>query len=150
MGGNWYGNDFAILGGGMVGSESDLNQLGWKRIQKMSQLSLSITTYCSQVRCAAPKFTLRLLDKAQSKAICLINNPNLIKYLQPLSHRCVVGDLSILYKYFHDHVMSYHIISYHIISYHIISYHIISYHIISYHIISYHIISYHIISYHIM
>ena len=33
----------------------------------------------------------------------LINNPNLIKSLQPLSHRHLVGDLSIFYRYFHGH-----------------------------------------------
>ena len=46
---------------------------------------------------------LCLLDKVQSKAICLINNPNLIKSLQPLSHRRLVGDLSIFYRYFNGH-----------------------------------------------
>ena len=46
---------------------------------------------------------LCLLDKVQSKAIRLINNPNLTKSLQPLSHRRLVGDLSIFYKYFHGH-----------------------------------------------
>ena len=43
----------------------------------------------------APKSTLCLLDKVQSKAICLVNNPNLTKSLQPLSHRRLVGDFSI-------------------------------------------------------
>ena len=42
-----------------------------------------------------PKSTLCLLDKVQSKAIRLINNPNLTKSLQPLSHRRLVGDLPI-------------------------------------------------------
>ena len=51
----------------------------------------------------APKCTLRLLDKVQSKAIRLINNPNLTKSLQPLSHRRLVGDLSIFYRYFNGH-----------------------------------------------
>ena len=59
--------------------------------------------YCSHVWGGAPKSTLCLLDKVQSKAICLINNPNLTKSLQPLSHRRLVGDLSIFYKYFHGH-----------------------------------------------
>ena len=36
-------------------------------------------------------------------AIRLINNPNLTKSLQPLSHRRLVGDLSILYIYFSGH-----------------------------------------------
>ena len=59
--------------------------------------------YCSHVWGGAPKSTLCLLDKVQSKAIRLINIPNPTKSLQPLSHRCLVGDLSIFYKYFHGH-----------------------------------------------
>ena len=59
--------------------------------------------YCSHVWGGAPKSTLCLLDKVQSKAIRLINNPNLTKSLQPLSHRHLVGDLSILYRYFNGH-----------------------------------------------
>ena len=59
--------------------------------------------YCSHVWGGAPKSTLCLLDKVQSKAICLINNPNLTKSLPPLSHRQLVGDLSIFYRYFHGH-----------------------------------------------
>ena len=39
----------------------------------------------------------------QSKAIRIINNLNLIKSLQPLSHRRLVGDLSIFCRYFHRH-----------------------------------------------
>ena len=59
--------------------------------------------YCSHVWGGAPKSTLCLLDKVQSKAIRLINNPNLAKSLQPLSHRCLVADLSIFYRYFNGH-----------------------------------------------
>ena len=59
--------------------------------------------YCSHVWGGAPKSTLFLLDKVQSKAIRLINNPNLTKSLQPLSHRRLVGDLSVFYRYFHGH-----------------------------------------------
>ena len=51
----------------------------------------------------APKCTICLLDKVQSKAIRLTNNPNPIKSLQPLSHRRLVGDLFIVYWYFHGH-----------------------------------------------
>ena len=51
----------------------------------------------------APKSTLCLLDKVQSKTIRFINNPNLTKSLQPLSHRRLVGDLSIYYRYFNGH-----------------------------------------------
>ena len=59
--------------------------------------------YCSHVWDGAPKPTLCLLDKEEAKAIRLINNPNLTKFLQPLSHRHLVGDLSIFYRYFNGH-----------------------------------------------
>ena len=59
--------------------------------------------YCSHVWGGAPKSTLCLLDKVQSKAIRLSNNANLTKSLQPLSHRRLVGDISIFYRYFHGH-----------------------------------------------
>ena len=59
--------------------------------------------YCSHVWGGAPKSSLHLLDRVQSKAICLINNPNLINSLQSLSHRRLVADLSIFYRYFHGH-----------------------------------------------
>ena len=59
--------------------------------------------YCSHVWGGVPKSTLCLLDKVQSKAIRLINNPNLTKSLQPLSHRRLVGDISIHYRYFNRH-----------------------------------------------
>ena len=39
----------------------------------------------------------------QSKGIRLINNPNLINSLQSLSHRRLVADISIFYRYFHGH-----------------------------------------------
>ena len=51
--------------------------------------------YCFHAWSGAPKSTLCLLDKVQSKAIRPINNPNLAELLQPLSHRRLVGDLSI-------------------------------------------------------
>ena len=56
--------------------------------------------YCSHVWGGAPKSTLCLLDKFQSKAICLVNNPNPTKSLQPLSHRRLVGDLSFFFSFF--------------------------------------------------
>ena len=59
--------------------------------------------YCSHVWGGAAKSTLCLLDKVQSKAIRLINNPNLTKSLQPLSHRRLVGDLSNYYRYFNGY-----------------------------------------------
>ena len=63
-----------------------------------TQIRLSLE-YCSHVWGGA----LCLLDKVQSKAIRLINNPNLTKSLQPLSHRRLVGDLSIFYRYNNGH-----------------------------------------------
>ena len=59
--------------------------------------------YCSYAWGGAPNSTLCLLDKVQSKAIRLINNPSLTKSLQPLSHCHLVGDLSIFYRYFNGH-----------------------------------------------
>ena len=58
--------------------------------------------YCSHVWGGAPRSSLHLLDKVQSKAIRLINNPNLTKSLQSLSHRRLVADLSISIDYFKD------------------------------------------------
>ena len=55
----------------------------------------------SHVWGGALKSTLCLLDKVQSNAIRLINNPNLTKSLQPLSHCRLFGDLSIFYRYLH-------------------------------------------------
>ena len=46
---------------------------------------------------------LNLLDRVQSKDIRLINNPNLTNSLQSLSHRRLVADISIFYRYFHGH-----------------------------------------------
>ena len=72
-----------------------------------------LTIYKSQIRpfleyfchvwCGAPKSSLHLLDRVQSKAIRLINNPNLTNSLQSLSHCLLVADLSIFYRYFHGH-----------------------------------------------
>ena len=59
--------------------------------------------YCSHVWDGAPRSSLHLLDKVQSKAIRLINNQSLTKSLQSLSHRRLVADLSIFYRYFHGH-----------------------------------------------
>ena len=59
--------------------------------------------YCSHVWGGAPKSSLHLLDRVQSKAIRLINNPNLTNSLQSLSHRRLGADLSIFYSYFHGH-----------------------------------------------
>ena len=42
--------------------------------------------YCSHVWGGAPRSSLHLLDKVQSIAIRLINNPSLTKSLQSLSH----------------------------------------------------------------
>ena len=59
--------------------------------------------YCSHVWGGAPKSSLHLLHRVQSKATRLINNPNLTDSLQSLSHRRLVADLSIFYRYFHGH-----------------------------------------------
>ena len=59
--------------------------------------------YCSHVWGGAPKSSLNLLDRVQSQAIRLINNPNLTNSLQSLSHHRPVADLSIFYRYFHGH-----------------------------------------------
>ena len=59
--------------------------------------------YCSHVWGGAPRSSLHLLEKVQSKAIRLINNPSLTKSLRSLSHRRLVADLSIFYRYFHGH-----------------------------------------------
>ena len=59
--------------------------------------------YCSHVWGGAPKSALHLLDRVQSKAIRLITNPNLNNSRQSLSHRRIVADLSVFYRYFHGH-----------------------------------------------
>ena len=59
--------------------------------------------YCSHVWGGAPRSSLHLLDKVQSKAIRLINNPSLTKSLQSLSDHRLIADLSIFYRYFHGH-----------------------------------------------
>ena len=59
--------------------------------------------YCSHVWGGTPKSSLHLLDRVQSKAIRLINNPNLTTSLQSLFHRRLVADISIFYRYFHGH-----------------------------------------------
>ena len=59
--------------------------------------------YCSHVWGGAPKSSLYLLDKVQSKAIRLVNNPNLTKALQSFYHRRLVAGLSTFYQYFHGH-----------------------------------------------
>ena len=72
-----------------------------------------LTIYKSQIRpsleysphvCGgAPRSSLHLLDKVQSKAIRLINNPSLTKSLQPLSQRRLIADLPIFYRFFHGY-----------------------------------------------
>jgi len=60
-----------------------------------SQICPPPLEYCSDVWGGAPKSSLHLLDRVQSKAIRLINNPNLTNSLQSLYHRGLVADLSI-------------------------------------------------------
>ena len=59
--------------------------------------------YSSHVWGGSSKSSLHLLDRVQSKAIHLINNPNHTNSVQSLSHRRLVADLSIFYRYFHGH-----------------------------------------------
>ena len=59
--------------------------------------------YCSYAWSGAPKSSLYLLDRVQSKASRLINNLNLNNSLQSLSHRRLVADLSIFCRHFHGH-----------------------------------------------
>ena len=59
--------------------------------------------YCCHVWGGGPKSSLNLFDRVQSKAIRLINNPNLTNSLQSLSHCHLVPDLSIFYRCFHGH-----------------------------------------------
>ena len=68
----------------------------------ISQMRPSLE-YWSHVWGGALKSSLHLLDRVQSKAIRLINNPNLTSSLQSPSHRRLVADLSIFYRYFHGH-----------------------------------------------
>ena len=56
--------------------------------------------YCSHIWGGASKSSFYHLDKVQSKAIRLINNPRLTNSLQCLSHRHLVADLSIFYQFF--------------------------------------------------
>ena len=73
-----------------------------KKAQYKSQIRPSLE-HCSHVWDGAPKSSLHLLDRVQSKAIRLINNPNLTNSLHSLSHRRLLADLSIFYRYFHGH-----------------------------------------------
>nr|CAH7714079.1 unnamed protein product [Callosobruchus chinensis] len=51
--------------------------------------------YCSHIWEATAHTTLSILDAVQKRAIRLIGDPALTCYLQPLSHRRAVGDLSV-------------------------------------------------------
>ena len=74
-----------------------------KRVDGMDGFQVRSATCLCQNHFGAPKSSLNLLDRVQSKAIRLINNPNLTNSLQSLSHRRLVADLSIFYRYFHGH-----------------------------------------------
>ena len=74
------------------------NFLTGKESQIYHNFLFSLTALMSGVVLLDP---LHLLDRVQSKAIRLINNPNLNNSLQSLSHRRLVADLSIFYPYFH-------------------------------------------------
>ena len=62
----------------------------WKRVERWVSHQVSCLYYYTSTRC--------LLNKVQSKAIRLINNPNLTQSPQPFSHRGWVGD-----RFFHGH-----------------------------------------------
>nr|CAH7728716.1 unnamed protein product [Callosobruchus chinensis] len=53
----------------------------------------------SHVWGAAAPTTLSILEAVQRRAIRLIGDPALTCHLQPLSHRCALGDLSLFYRY---------------------------------------------------
>nr|CAH7729959.1 unnamed protein product [Callosobruchus chinensis] len=56
--------------------------------------------YCSHIWRAAAPTTLSILDAVQRRAIRLIGDPaSTCHHLQPLSHRSVVGDLLLFYRY---------------------------------------------------
>ena len=50
-----------------------------------------------------PDLLYIFLTKSSPKPPCHINSPSLAKSLQSLSHRRLVADLSIFYRYFHGH-----------------------------------------------
>nr|CAH7759036.1 unnamed protein product [Callosobruchus chinensis] len=54
--------------------------------------------YCSHIWGAAAPNTLSILDAVQRRAIRLIDDPASTCHLQPLSHRRVVGNLSLFYQ----------------------------------------------------
>nr|CAH7765764.1 unnamed protein product [Callosobruchus chinensis] len=58
--------------------------------------------YCSHIWRAAAPTTLSILDAVPRRAIRVIGDPALTCHLQPLSHRCAVGDLSLFYLYSKD------------------------------------------------
>ena len=76
-------------------SEPLIHKLGWLTIEQSGLISVSkihpSLEYCSHVWGGDPKYSLHLLDKVQSKAIRLINNPNLTNSLQSLSHQRLVA-----------------------------------------------------------
>ena len=84
------------------------NHYGKGRLMRTSMLNVysllsQLVIACLAIFSFYLFLSLCLLDKVQSKAIRLINNPNLTKSLQPLFHRRLVGDISIFYRYFHRH-----------------------------------------------
>merc|ERR1712002_1358977 len=57
--------------------------------------------YCSHIWGGSP--AVSLLDRVESKAICLINDPSLTSSLDSLSLRRKVASLSLLYRYYFGH-----------------------------------------------
>nr|CAI5851059.1 unnamed protein product [Callosobruchus analis] len=62
--------------------------------------------YCSHVWDCAPKYSLKLLDSIQNRAIRLIDAPNLTKDLHSLAHRRRVVGLSLFYRFYHGRCSS--------------------------------------------
>nr|CAI5833500.1 unnamed protein product [Callosobruchus analis] len=56
--------------------------------------------YCSHVWSCAPKHSLKLLDSIQSRAVRLIDTPNLTRDLDSLEHRRRVAALSLFYRFY--------------------------------------------------
>nr|CAH7715305.1 unnamed protein product [Callosobruchus chinensis] len=62
-----------------------------------AQISPSLE-YCSHIWGAAAPTTLSILDAVQRKVIGLFCDPVLTGHLQPLSHQCAVGELSLFHR----------------------------------------------------
>jgi hypothetical protein len=60
--------------------------------------------YCSNLLGSATSKSIELIEKLQKRAMRILGCDDLLKEnILPLSHRRAVGDLSLLYRYFHGH-----------------------------------------------